>query len=85
MGRTLWGVPAFDKIDIQEFIPATEVALREKALEIDSIAHQSEKPSFANTIEALEKTGSTFKRLQAVFIFGRAIWHPMNWILFNKF
>ncbi|MBK7233469.1 MAG: M3 family metallopeptidase [Saprospiraceae bacterium] len=61
------GVPAFDKIDIQEFIPATEVALREKALEIDSIAHQSEKPSFANTIEALEKTGSTFKRLQAVF------------------
>jgi len=61
------GVPAFDKIDIQEFIPATEVALREKALEIDSIAHQSEKPSFANTIEALEKTGSTFKRIQAVF------------------
>ncbi|MBK9630304.1 MAG: M3 family metallopeptidase [Saprospiraceae bacterium] len=61
------GVPAFDKIDIQEFIPATEVALREKSLEIDAIAHQSEKPNFANTIEALEKTGSTFKRLQAVF------------------
>ncbi|MBK9270623.1 MAG: M3 family metallopeptidase [Saprospiraceae bacterium] len=61
------GVPAFDQIDIQEFIPAAEVALQEKALEIDSIAHQSEKPSFANTIEALEKTGSAFKRLQAVF------------------
>lgn len=61
------GVPAFDKIEPKHFIPAVEAAIAEKRTEIDQIARQVEEPSFANTLEALEKSGNALKRVQSIY------------------
>jgi len=61
------GVPAFDKVRVEDFLPAIESALAEKRKEIEAIAAQSDAPDFANTLEALEKTGSSLKRVQAIY------------------
>ncbi|MFM9948348.1 MAG: M3 family peptidase, partial [Saprospiraceae bacterium] len=52
------GVPPFDKVQITDFQPAFEAAMTENRNEINSIASNTEAPTFANTIEALEKTGT---------------------------
>ena len=61
------GVPAFDKVNIIDFIPAVEFALVQKKLEIDKIVKNPTPATFENTIVALEKTGQTLKRVQAVY------------------
>lgn len=61
------GVPAFDQVDINDFIPAVEEALTEKREEINLIAENPESASFENTIEALEKSGNAFKRIQSIY------------------
>ena len=49
--------PPFDKIKDEHFVPAIEAGMREELKEVDAIAGNSEKPSFDNTIVALERTG----------------------------
>ncbi len=61
------GVPPFDKVQITDFQPAFEAAMTENRNEINGIATNTEAPTFANTIEALEKTGTTLKRVQAIY------------------
>ena len=51
------GVPAFDKMDLEALEPAVDVAMARSLEEIDTIAQNSEPPTFENTIVALEKTG----------------------------
>ncbi|MBK6352288.1 MAG: M3 family metallopeptidase [Saprospiraceae bacterium] len=61
------GVPAFDKIQVADFLPAFEIGMREKSNEISIIANNPEAPNFQNTIEALEKSGNTLKRVQSIY------------------
>ncbi|MBK9994252.1 MAG: M3 family metallopeptidase [Saprospiraceae bacterium] len=61
------GVPPFDKIKIEDFIPSLEMAMNQKREEINAITANPEKPNFKNTIEALEKTGLALKRFQGVY------------------
>jgi peptidyl-dipeptidase Dcp len=61
------GVPPFDKVKVEYFKPGIEAAMEEKRNEIKSIAENSEAPTFKNTIEELEKAGSTLKRVQSVY------------------
>ncbi len=61
------GIPAFDKVKIEDFVPAEEIAIAEQRNEIKAIAENTEAPTFANTVEALEKTGITRKRVEAVY------------------
>lgn len=61
------GVPAFDKIQVADFLPAFEIGMREKSNEISLIANNPEAPNFQNTIEALEKSGNTLKRVQSIY------------------
>src|SRR5207249_5288334 len=49
--------PPFDKIKDEHFVPAIEAGMREQLKEVDAIAASSEKPTFDNTIVALERTG----------------------------
>src|SRR6266404_14362 len=49
--------PPFDKIKDEHFVPAIEAGMREQLKEIEPIANNSEKPTFDNTIVALERTG----------------------------
>jgi peptidyl-dipeptidase Dcp len=62
-----FGVPPFDLVKTEYYRPAFDVALAEHCAEIDSIANSAEPPTFANTIEALERSGRTLERVSLVF------------------
>src|SRR5687767_5006420 len=49
------GIPPFDRVQVALFKPALEAAMSENLVEIERIANDSAAPTFANTIEALEK------------------------------
>lgn len=53
------GVPAFDKMQVADIQSAVEQGMKENLEEIDAIANSTEAPTFENTIEAMERSGST--------------------------
>src|SRR4029453_10285977 len=59
--------PLFDKIKDEHFVPASKAGMREKLKEIEPVANNSEKPTFDNTIVALERTGQLLDRGQRTF------------------
>ncbi|MFT4514370.1 MAG: peptidyl-dipeptidase Dcp [Planctomycetota bacterium] len=59
--------PPFDKITEDHYVPAFEAGMELNIAEIEAIATQSEAPTFANTIEAMEKTGDVLERVAYVF------------------
>ena len=59
--------PPFDAIRPEHFRPAFDEALAENAAEIAAIAEAVEAPSFANTIEAMERAGAKLDKVCAVF------------------
>jgi peptidyl-dipeptidase Dcp len=59
--------PPFDKIKDEHFVPAIEAGMREQLKQIDPIANSSDKPTFDNTIVALERTGRLLDRAQRIF------------------
>src|SRR5688572_4276238 len=61
------GVPPFDRVEPAHFGPALEAALDERRAEIEAIKANPEKPTFANTIEALERVGATLQRVGSVY------------------
>ncbi len=65
------GLPPFAAIADGDFAPAFEAALAEARTCVDRIARDPAAPDFANTIEALERSGRTLGRVAAVF-FGLA-------------
>ena len=64
---TPFGVPPFDKIKSEDYLPAFEVALKRHDEEINNICQNKEAPNFLNTIEALEISGSDLNRISSVF------------------
>src|SRR5437870_6718306 len=60
-------VPPFDKIKDEHFVPAIEAGMREELKEVDVIAANAEKPTFDNTIVALERTGRLLDRAERTF------------------
>lgn len=59
--------PRFDLIKDAHFPPAFEQAMAENLREVAAIAAQTEKPTFDNTLVALERSGRQLKRVEAVF------------------
>ena len=57
----------FDRIAPRHFQPAFEAALQEARAENDAVAADPAPPSFANTIEALERSGRTLDRVARAF------------------
>lgn len=60
-------VPPFDKIKVEHFQPAFDAMLEANIAEIEAIAGAKDKPTFANTIEALERAGKGLDRVSSVF------------------
>src|SRR5881398_3286382 len=60
-------IPPFDKIKDEHFVPAIEAGMRDQLKEIEPIANSSDKPTFDNTIVALEHTGQLLDRAQRTF------------------
>jgi Zn-dependent oligopeptidases len=59
--------PPFDRIKDSDFQPAIEEGMTRELAEIDTIKNNPDAPTFANTIEAMEKTGDVLRRVQRVF------------------
>lgn len=57
----------FDRIKTEDFEPAIAEAIALHQAEIDAIVAQDEAPTFANTIEAMELSGSKLGRITSIF------------------
>jgi len=61
------GTPPFDKVRVADFKPALEAAMAENLAEIDKITRNPAAPTFENTLLALERSGRTFIRVNAIY------------------
>ena len=62
-----YGMPRFNLIKDEHYVPAFELGMAEEMSEVDAIASNTEPASFDNTIVALELTGQMLDRTQRVF------------------
>ena len=62
-----FNAPDFSKIKDTDYLPAIEQAIAENRKEIAAIVADKRKPTFANTILALEKSGVMLDRVTSVF------------------
>lgn len=51
------GVPAFDKMKVDQIQPAVLEGIEQGLIDIETIANNTEAPTFKNTIEAMERAG----------------------------
>jgi peptidyl-dipeptidase Dcp len=65
--QTPFTVPPFDAIRPEHFAPAFAAAMAENLVEIAAIRSNPDAPSFANTLEALERSGRSLNRVGSVF------------------
>lgn len=61
------GQPAFDKMDLAQLKPAVEAGIAAHLAEIDAIANNPARASFANTIEAMERAGKGLDRAMTYY------------------
>ncbi len=59
--------PPFDKIKDSDYQPAIDAGMAEQRQEIRAIADNPARPTFENTLVAMEKTGQLFNRVMAAF------------------
>src|SRR5690242_2435247 len=59
---TPFGFPPFDRIRPEHFPPAFDRGMAEEAAEFAAVARSGEGPSFANTVEAMERSGRALRR-----------------------
>src|SRR5215470_13956048 len=64
---TPFAMPPFDRLRPEHFLPAFGRGLAVNRREIAAIAANPAAPTFANTIEALERAGESLRRVSAVF------------------
>jgi peptidyl-dipeptidase Dcp len=64
---TPYGVPPFDKIKEEHYLPAFQKAIEIQNNEIEAIITNPDKPTFENTIVALDKSGSDLSKVSGVF------------------
>ena len=65
--KTPHQTPPFDKISISDYEPAIETAIAVSRAEIEAIVNNPAKPTFKNTILALENQGELLDRITSVF------------------
>lgn len=64
---TPFGVPPFDVIRSEHYLPALRAGVAGQAAEIDALVAGTDSPTFANTIEALERSGAILRKVNRVF------------------
>ncbi len=65
--NTPYGVPDFEKIHNEDYMPAFIKGMEAHLKEIKEIAENPAEPTFKNTVEAMEKSGALLNRVQYVF------------------
>lgn len=62
-----YGAPQFDKIQTAHYMPAFKQGIAEAKAEIDAVVASTETPTFANTVEAIERGGKTLNKVSSIF------------------
>jgi peptidyl-dipeptidase Dcp len=65
--ETPYGVPAFNDIKSEHYLPAFEEGMLQQKEEIEAIVNNSDEPTFENTIEALDYSGELLTTVSMVF------------------
>jgi len=65
--NTPFGVPPFDQIRPEHFMPAFEAGMAEQLTNVDEIVKNKVEPTFENTILALDKSGDLLGKVASVF------------------
>ncbi len=61
-----WELPPFDEIETGDYEPAIRAAIAEAERNVEDIVAQEARPTFANTIEALEQADRRLNRVGAI-------------------
>ncbi len=64
---TPYATPPFSAIELAHYEPAFDAAIACARAEIDAIVHNPKKPTFGNTIVALERHGELLGRIEGIF------------------
>jgi peptidyl-dipeptidase Dcp len=66
-----WGTPfeapPFNVISVEHYMPAYLEGMKQQKAEVEAIINSTEKPTFENTIEAMEKGGKLYSKVDNVF------------------
>ncbi len=69
--NTPYGVPPFDEIKEDHFLPAIKEGIKQQEAEVAAIAENQKAPTFENTVLALDKSGDLLSKVTGVF-------YPLN-------
>lgn len=64
---TPYGVPPFEEIKIEHYKPAFLQGMKEEMAEVNAICNNPEKPTFENTIVAMDQKGALLSKVRIVF------------------
>ena len=64
--ETPYGIPDFGKIKEKHYIPAIKAGIQQQEAEIAAIVENAEAPTFANVVEAYERSGAILDRVANV-------------------
>jgi peptidyl-dipeptidase Dcp len=61
------GLPPFDRVRVPDFEPAFRASMDMQRAEIRAITDNAAPPTFANTVEALERSGEAFNNVSTLY------------------
>lgn len=64
---TPYGIPPFEQIKPEHYLPAFEEGMKQQMEAIDAIVNNEEEPTFENTIVAYEYSGELLNKVSGVF------------------
>ena len=65
--ETPYGVPPFDQIKEEHYLPAFKEGIAEQQKEMEAVVQGPETATFENTVEALDRSGLLLRRVSSVF------------------
>lgn len=64
--KTPYGIPPFEKITLEDYIPAVKAGIEQQEKELQAILDNPDAPTFKNTIEAFEFSGEILDKVTGV-------------------
>ncbi len=65
--KTPFGLPPFDKIKTKDYLPAVKEAIKLHKKEVDAIIKSKDAPTFANVVEAMDRSGELLTQVLTIF------------------
>ena len=64
--NTPYGIPPFEKITLEDYIPAVKAGIEQQEKELQAILDNPDAPTFQNTVEAFEFSGEILDKVTGV-------------------